>query len=227
MASVNKVILIGNVGKDPEIRYMQSGEPIANFSLATNEVWNDKSGQRQERTEWHRVEVFGKTAQVVRDYVTKGKPIYIEGSIRYDEWTDKDGEVHEGPMTIGRFYTASLSEKATLRRDLENWRGKSFTKEELAGFDLFKILGTACQIMVAHNTSDGKTYANITGIMGLKKGDQRPAAENKLVKYSPSEQEMFDDLPKWLQEKVNASGSAAEVEAAPAAAEDFDDDIPF
>jgi single-strand DNA-binding protein len=91
MASVNKVILIGNVGKDPEIRYMQSGEPIANFSLATNEVWNDKSGQKQERTEWHRVEVFGKTAQVVRDYVTKGRPVYIEGSIRYEEWTDKDG----------------------------------------------------------------------------------------------------------------------------------------
>jgi single-strand DNA-binding protein len=91
MASVNKVILIGNVGRDPEIRYMQSGEPIANFTLATNEVWNDKSGQRQERTEWHRIEVFGKTAQVVRDYVTKGKPIYIEGSIRYEEWTDKDG----------------------------------------------------------------------------------------------------------------------------------------
>ena len=96
MASVNKVILIGNVGKDPEIRYMQSGEPIANFSLATNEVWNDKSGQRQERTEWHRVEVFGKTAQVVRDYVTKDKPVYIEGSIRYEEWTDKDGNKRTG-----------------------------------------------------------------------------------------------------------------------------------
>ena len=91
MASVNKVILIGNVGRDPEIRYTQSGEPIANFTLATNEVWNDKSGQKQERTEWHRVEVFGKTAQVVRDYVTKGRPVYIEGSIRYEEWTDKDG----------------------------------------------------------------------------------------------------------------------------------------
>jgi single-strand DNA-binding protein len=91
MASVNKVILIGNVGRDPEIRYTQSGEPIANFTLATNEVWNDKSGQKQERTEWHRVEVFGKTAQVVRDYVTKGRPVYLEGSIRYEEWTDKDG----------------------------------------------------------------------------------------------------------------------------------------
>jgi single-strand DNA-binding protein len=91
MASVNKAILIGNVGRDPEIRYTQSGEPIANFTLATNEVWNDKSGQKQERTEWHRVEVFGKTAQVVRDYVTKGRPVYVEGSIRYEEWTDKDG----------------------------------------------------------------------------------------------------------------------------------------
>ena len=91
MASVNRVILIGNLGKDPEIRYTQAGEPIANFSLATNEAWTDKSGQKQERTEWHRVEVFGKTAQVVRDYCSKGKQVYLEGSIRYDEWTDKDG----------------------------------------------------------------------------------------------------------------------------------------
>lgn len=91
MASVNKVVLLGNLGKDPEIRYMQSGEPVANFSLATSEQWTDKSGQKQERTEWHRVEVFGKTAQVVRDYCQKGKQVYIEGSIRYDEWTDKDG----------------------------------------------------------------------------------------------------------------------------------------
>lgn len=91
MASVNKVILIGNLGKDPEIRYTQAGEPIANFSLATNEVWTDKSGQKQERVAWHRVEVFGKAAQVVRDYLTKGRPVYLEGSIRYDEWTDKDG----------------------------------------------------------------------------------------------------------------------------------------
>ena len=91
MASVNKVILIGNLGKDPEVRYMQSGDPVANFSLATSEQWTDKSGQKQERTEWHRVEVFGKTAQVVRDYCSKGKQVYIEGSIRYDEWTDKEG----------------------------------------------------------------------------------------------------------------------------------------
>ena len=91
MASVNRVILIGNLGRDPEMRYTQGGEPIANFSLATNESWTDRSGQKQERTEWHRVEVFGKPAQVVRDYLTKGRQVYVEGSIRYDEWTDKDG----------------------------------------------------------------------------------------------------------------------------------------
>jgi len=91
MASVNRVILIGNLGRDPEIRYTQAGEPIANFSLATSERWTGKDGQKQERTEWHRVEVFGKTAQVVRDYCQKGKQVYIEGSIHYDEWTDKDG----------------------------------------------------------------------------------------------------------------------------------------
>lgn len=91
MASVNRVILIGNLGRDPEMRYTQGGEPIANFSLATSESWTDKTGNKQERTEWHKVEVFGKVAQVVRDYCTKGKQIYVEGSIRYDEWTDKEG----------------------------------------------------------------------------------------------------------------------------------------
>jgi single-strand DNA-binding protein len=89
MASVNRVILIGNLGKDPEMRYTQGGEPIANFSLATNESWTDRGGQKQERTEWHQVEVFGKAAQVARDYLTKGRQVYLEGSIRYDEWPDK------------------------------------------------------------------------------------------------------------------------------------------
>ncbi len=91
MSSLNKVILIGNLGRDPEIRYTQAGEPIANFSLATSEKWTGKDGQKQEKTEWHKVEVFGKTAQIVRDYCTKGKQVYLEGSIRYDEWNDKDG----------------------------------------------------------------------------------------------------------------------------------------
>ena len=90
--SVNKAILIGNVGRGPEIRYTQSGESIASFSLATSEKWTGKDGQKQERTEWHNVSVFGKLAQVVRDYVQKGDKLYIEGAIKYEEWTDKDGQ---------------------------------------------------------------------------------------------------------------------------------------
>ncbi len=91
MASVNKVILLGNVGKDPEIRYTQAGDPIANFSLATSQRWKSKTGEKQERTEWHRVDVFGKQAEIVRDYVKKGKQVLVEGEIRYEEWVDKDG----------------------------------------------------------------------------------------------------------------------------------------
>lgn len=91
MASLNKVLLIGNLGADPEMRYMPSGDAIANLRIATSEKFKDKNGDKQERTEWHRVEVFGKTAQICRDYLTKGRSVYLEGSIRYEEWTDKDG----------------------------------------------------------------------------------------------------------------------------------------
>ena len=91
MASVNKAILIGNLGRDAELRFTPGGDPVANFSVATNESWTDRSGQKQERTEWHRVEVFGKMAQTLNDYLKKGRSVYLEGSIRYEEWTDKDG----------------------------------------------------------------------------------------------------------------------------------------
>lgn len=91
MASVNKVTLIGNVGRDPEIRFLPSGDPVASFSMATSESWKGKDGSKQEKTEWHNVSVFGKTAEVCRDYVTKGKQIYIEGTLVYEEWTDKEG----------------------------------------------------------------------------------------------------------------------------------------
>jgi len=88
MASVNKVILIGNLGRDPEVRYTQNGTAVANFTLATNEVWNDKSGARQEKTEWHRIVVWGKQAEIAREHLSKGKQVYIEGSIQTRQWDD-------------------------------------------------------------------------------------------------------------------------------------------
>ena len=91
MASINRVTLIGNLGRDPEMRYLPSGEAVASFSVATTEQWKDKSGAKQERTDWHRIEFIGRTAEVCGEYLKKGAPVYIEGRIQYDKWTDKEG----------------------------------------------------------------------------------------------------------------------------------------
>jgi len=91
MGSVNKVILVGNLGRDAELRYTPGGAAVATLNMATTEVWNDKSGQRQEKTEWHRVVLWGKTAESLSEYLTKGKQIYIEGRLQTRQWDDKDG----------------------------------------------------------------------------------------------------------------------------------------
>ena len=89
---INKVILVGNVGKDPETRYSAGGTAIASVSVATSESWKDKqTGEKQERTEWHRVKFFGKLAEIVGEYVKKGSQVYVEGSLRTDKYTDKQG----------------------------------------------------------------------------------------------------------------------------------------
>ena len=90
--SVNKVILIGNLGKDPEVRYTANGKAVARFSLATSEVWNDAEGDRQERTEWHNIIVWGKQGETCGQYLAKGRQAYIEGSIRSRSYDDKNGQ---------------------------------------------------------------------------------------------------------------------------------------
>ena len=92
MASVNKVILIGNLGRDPEIRYLPSGDAIANLRVATTDTWKDKNGDKQEATEWHTVVFFGKQAEVCGQYLKKGSQIYVEGSLRTRKWQDKEGQ---------------------------------------------------------------------------------------------------------------------------------------
>jgi len=87
---LNKAILIGRLGRDPEMRYTQSGIAMATFSMATNEYWKDKEGQKQERTEWHRIVAFGRLGEIISQYCSKGKLIYIEGRIQTREWTDQE-----------------------------------------------------------------------------------------------------------------------------------------
>ena len=92
MAGVNKAILIGNLGRDPELRYTQSGQAVVNFSIATSENWTDKNGERQERTEWHRIVVWGKTGENCARFLSKGRTVYVEGRIQTREWEDREGQ---------------------------------------------------------------------------------------------------------------------------------------
>jgi len=91
MASVNKVILLGNLGRDPETRYTTGGDAVTNLRIATTEQWKDKSGEKQEKTEWHSVVLFGRQAEVAGEYLKKGRSVYIEGRLQTRKWTDKEG----------------------------------------------------------------------------------------------------------------------------------------
>jgi len=106
MASVNKAILVGNLGKDPEVRRMTSGEPMCTFTMATSESWRDKaSGERKEKTEWHRVVIFNENlAKIAEQYLRKGSKVYIEGQLQTRKWTDKDGqEKYTTEVVLSRF----------------------------------------------------------------------------------------------------------------------------
>src|SRR3989304_804197 len=93
MASVNKVIIVGNLGRDPETRYLPSGEAVTNISIATTDTWKDKTtGEKKEATEWHRVAFFGRLAEIAGEYLKKGSQVYVEGSLRTRKWQDKEGK---------------------------------------------------------------------------------------------------------------------------------------
>ena len=101
MASVNKAILIGNLGCDPELRFTKDGRPVANFTLATNERWRDKEGNNQERTEWHRIVFWGRLAEIAAEYLRKDSQIYVEGRIQTRKWQDKDGQDRWSTEIVG------------------------------------------------------------------------------------------------------------------------------
>ena len=105
MASVNKAILIGNLGRDPELRFTKDGRPVANFTLATNERWRDKQGNSQERTEWHRIVVWDKQAENCAQYLQKGRSAYIEGRIQTREWEDKEGNKRQTTEIVAQQVT--------------------------------------------------------------------------------------------------------------------------
>ena len=117
MASVNKVILIGNLGRDPETRYTTGGDAITNLNIATSEQWKDKSGEKQEKTEWHRVVLFGRQAEIAGEYLKKGRSVYIEGRLQTRKYTDKDGVEKYSTEIVGdRMQLLGSREGARRRR---------------------------------------------------------------------------------------------------------------
>lgn len=121
MASVNKVILIGNLGADPETRYLPSGDAVTNIRIATTEKWRDKGGEQQEHTEWHRIAFFGKLAEIAGEYLKKGSPVYVEGRIRTRKWQDKEGQ--------DKYSTEIVADRMQLLGSRGGGAGESVTRE--------------------------------------------------------------------------------------------------
>jgi single-strand DNA-binding protein len=117
MAGLNKAILIGNLGRDPEVRYTPSGTAVANFSLATSETWANKEGEKETRTEWHRIVAFGKLGEICGEYLSKGKQVYIEGRIQTREWDDRDGNKRYTTEIIASQMLMLGSKDASVARD--------------------------------------------------------------------------------------------------------------
>lgn len=141
MASVNRVTLIGHLGATPEVKYLPSGQAVCNFSVATSDVYNDRAGQRQERTEWHRIEVWGKQAEACGKYLDKGRLVYVEGQIRTESWDDKEtGQKKYSTKIVARdvrFLGGRGGDDAGTERDTERQRtGASRTPADPAPPDV-------------------------------------------------------------------------------------------
>jgi len=123
--SVNKVILIGHLGKDPEVRYTPNGQAVANFTVATNDSWTDKAGQKQDRTEWHRVVVWAKLAELCGEYLSKGRQVYLEGRLQTREWTNKEG--------VKQYTTEVVANQVVFLSGGERGQGRGSSRGAAAG----------------------------------------------------------------------------------------------
>lgn len=154
--------------------------------------------------------------------------VYVAWELPHEtiSWTDKDGNEKSGPMRIGKIYTLSLHENATLRHDLESWRGRPFTEEERRGFDIAKLAAAPAMVNVVHEERNGKTYANVASVTPLPKGMEKPALADSYLIYDRDENSRtYDHLPEWLQKKVDAQITD---EPQPAyAGDDLNDEVPF
>jgi single-strand DNA-binding protein len=155
MASVNKVILVGNLGRDPEVRYMPNGEAVANFSIATTENWKDKSGVKQEKTEWHNIVMYRRLAEIAGEYLKKGRPVYIEGRLQTRKW-EKDG--------VTRYTTEIIGDQMQMLGSKEGGGGASYdgVMDQGGGQDDFNQAPSrpASQAPASNPASAGNNFDN-------------------------------------------------------------------
>ena len=135
MSSLNKVLLIGNLGSDPETRFTPSGAQVANFSLATSESWNDKNGQRQERTEWHRIVLWQRLAEIAGQYLKKGSKIYIEGKLQTRSWEDQQGHKRQATEIVANTMKMLGAERAAEAAESTESNGHALAGAPVAGPD--------------------------------------------------------------------------------------------
>jgi len=127
MASVNKVILVGNLGKDPESRFMSNGDAVTNITLATTDTWKDKNGEKQEKTEWHQIVFYRKLAEIVSEYCRKGQSVYVEGRLETRKWTDKNG--------VERYTTQIIADQMKMLGSKQGTQERSAPAQDGTGFD--------------------------------------------------------------------------------------------
>jgi single-strand DNA-binding protein len=138
MASVNKAILLGNLGRDPEMRYAPSGDAVANFSIATTETWKDKQGVKQEKTEWHRISMFGKQAEIAGEYLKKGSSVYIEGRIQTRTWQDKEGNERQTTEIVADRMQMLGGKPSGQSESPQPAQSQPESNEQKSGFDDFE-----------------------------------------------------------------------------------------
>jgi single-strand DNA-binding protein len=136
MAGVNKAILIGNLGKDPELRYTPGGQAVASFPLATSEKWRDREGNLQDRTEWHNIVVWGRQAETAKEYLSKGRSVYVEGRIQTRSWEDKDGNKrYTTEIIVQRMQFLGGRDQGQVQPDTEQVTSEAPQPEDLSGED--------------------------------------------------------------------------------------------
>lgn len=211
MAGINKAIIVGRLGQDPEIRYMPDGTPVANFSVATSESWIDKTtGEKKERTEWHRIVAWRKLAEICAQYLSKGKQVYIEGRIQTEEWLDKEGNKRYTTKII-----ASTMQMLGSRADAGNQGGYEHGSAQGGGAYASGTYQSGAGQGNYQQKQSGKPYQGGAASMPEEENYQNPGA--------PGGANYPDDMePSEIREDMDSPGA----EMPPGDGPD-DDDIPF